>query len=155
LENIIQNPTEDKFRKIRLSNRVYQEKVASLEGTQDFLLAAGFKVMKLPFQDGEEDFWVFSEENLDSNETLQVSVFFSFLKTLRSQHLNMASFTKRHIYFFLFFFYGALARFRAMASPTFFLYSPLSRIYLRSVNFTKLLTQICPVSLSFRFCMMH
>jgi UBX domain-containing protein 6 len=94
LENIIQNPTEEKFRKIRLSNRVYQEKVAPLEGTQDFLLAAGFKVMKLPFQDGEEDFWVFSEEKLDSSETLQVSVAFLFLKTLRCGHLNLASFTK-------------------------------------------------------------
>ncbi|PSN49658.1 hypothetical protein C0J52_21727 [Blattella germanica] len=57
LENIIQNPTEEKFRKIRFSNRVYQDKVACLEGTQDFLMAAGFEVQRLPFQDGEEDFW--------------------------------------------------------------------------------------------------
>jgi hypothetical protein len=117
LENIIQNPTEDKFRKIRLSNRVYQEKVASLEGTQDYLLAAGFNVMKLPFQDGEEDFWVFSEENLDSNETLQVSVFFSFLKTLRSQHLIMASFTKRHIYLFLILFLWCFGPFSGHGLP--------------------------------------
>jgi hypothetical protein len=54
--------------------------------------------MKLPFQDGEEDFWVFSEENLDSNDTLQVSVSFKFLKTLRSGHLNVASFTEKQIY---------------------------------------------------------
>jgi UBX domain-containing protein 6 len=74
LQNIIQNPTEEKFRKIRISNRIYEDKVASLEGTQEFLTAAGFKVMKLPFQDGEEDFWVFSEDNLDSSETLQVSI---------------------------------------------------------------------------------
>jgi hypothetical protein len=59
-----------------MSNRIYQDRVAPLEGTQDFLIAAGFEVMKLPFQDGEEDFWVFSEDNLDSNETLQVSVLF-------------------------------------------------------------------------------
>jgi hypothetical protein len=63
-----------------MSNRVYQDKVAALEGTQDFLMAAGFKVVKLPFQDGEEDFWVFSEDNLDSSETLQVSVCSCFLK---------------------------------------------------------------------------
>jgi hypothetical protein len=61
-----------------MSNRVYQDKVAPLEGTQEFLIAAGFKVVKLPFQDGEEDFWVFSEDNLDSNETLQVSVLLLF-----------------------------------------------------------------------------
>lgn len=72
LLNIIQNPTEEKFRKIRMSNRVYQDRVAPLEGTQDFLIAAGCKAMKLPFQDGEEDFWVFSEDNLDGSETLQI-----------------------------------------------------------------------------------
>jgi len=84
LENIIQNPAEEKFQKIRMSNRVYQDRVAPLEGTQDFLVAAGFKVVKLPFQDGEEDFWVFSEENLDNKETLQVSIPILFLEPLRS-----------------------------------------------------------------------
>lgn len=66
-----------------MSNRVYQDRVAQLEGTQDFLIAAGFKIMKLPYQDGEEDFWVFSEGNLDSSETLHVSMSMLFLKTLR------------------------------------------------------------------------
>jgi UBX domain-containing protein 6 len=82
LQNIMQNPTEEKFQKIRMSNRVYQERVAPLEGIQDFLIAAGFKAMKLPFQDGEEDFWVFSEDNLDSNETLQVSVLYLFFERM-------------------------------------------------------------------------
>jgi hypothetical protein len=62
---------------------VYQERVAQVEGAQDFLIAAGFKIMKLPYQDGEEDFWMFSEENLDSRETLQVSVSLFMLKALR------------------------------------------------------------------------
>jgi UBX domain-containing protein 6 len=74
LENIIQNPTEEKFQKIRMTNRVYQDRVAHMEGAQDFLIAAGFKVEKLPYQDGEEDFWVFSKENLDSEETQLVSI---------------------------------------------------------------------------------
>ncbi|KAJ4448122.1 UBX domain-containing protein 6 [Periplaneta americana] len=72
LENIITNPTEEKYRKIRMSNRAYQDRVACLEGTQDFLTAAGFKIQKLPFQDGEEDFWVYSEDNLENSETLQI-----------------------------------------------------------------------------------
>jgi PUB domain. len=76
LENIIQNPSEEKFQKIRMTNRIYQERVAHVEGAQDFLIAAGFKVEKLSYQDGEEDFWVFSEENLDSEETLLVSICF-------------------------------------------------------------------------------
>ena len=68
----MQNPTEEKFRKIRVSNRAFQDRVACLEGTEDFLRAAGFEVRKLPFQDGEEDFWIFSEENLESTDTLEV-----------------------------------------------------------------------------------
>jgi UBX domain-containing protein 6 len=74
LENIIQDPTEEKFQKIRITNRVYQDRVAHVEGAQDFLIAAGFKVERLPYQDGEEDFWVFSNENLENEETLQVSI---------------------------------------------------------------------------------
>ena len=42
LDNIMQNPTEEKFRKIRQSNKAYQERVSSLEGTDLFLQAAGF-----------------------------------------------------------------------------------------------------------------
>ena len=38
----MQNPTEEKFRKIRKSNKAYQERVSSLEGTDLFLQAAGF-----------------------------------------------------------------------------------------------------------------
>jgi UBX domain-containing protein 6 len=83
MENIIQNPSEEKFRKIRVSNRVYQDRVAQVEGTQDFLMAAGFNITKLPYQDGEEDFWMFSEENLDSTETLHVSICLFLLKALR------------------------------------------------------------------------
>lgn len=42
LENIIQNPSEEKFQKIRCSNRIFQEKVANIEGSKEFLKAAGF-----------------------------------------------------------------------------------------------------------------
>ncbi|KAJ9579045.1 hypothetical protein L9F63_024848 [Diploptera punctata] len=72
LENIIQNPGEEKYRKIRVSNRAFQDRVACLEGTNDFLIAAGFELKNLPFQEGEDDFWVYSEDNLESSDTLQV-----------------------------------------------------------------------------------
>jgi len=93
LENIIQNPSEEKFQKIRMTNRVYQDRVAHMEGAQDFLIAAGFKVEKLPYQDGEEDFWVFSEENLDSTETMQVSIsFYTYIiNQLYNHYINMFS----------------------------------------------------------------
>lgn len=59
VENIVQQPSEEKFRRIRMSNRAYQERVKCLEGTQQFLEAAGFGQEKLPFGEGEEEFWVF------------------------------------------------------------------------------------------------
>lgn len=55
LDNIMQNPTEEKFRKIRKSNKAYQERVSSLEGTDLFLQAAGF----LYSTDEDQEFWVF------------------------------------------------------------------------------------------------
>lgn len=43
LQNIITNPSEEKFHKIRMSNRVFCDKVASAEGSVEFLTAAGFQ----------------------------------------------------------------------------------------------------------------
>lgn len=42
LENIIQHPDEEKYRKIRKSNRIFAEKVQPCEGGIDFLLGVGF-----------------------------------------------------------------------------------------------------------------
>ena len=72
-ENILQNPTEEKYRKIRMSNRVYQEKVKPMEGALELLEAAGFEIVKLPHQDTEEDFLVFPEEKLgEAHENFEV-----------------------------------------------------------------------------------
>lgn len=43
ISNITTNPTESKFHKIRMSNRIFCEKVAPIEGSIDFMKAAGFK----------------------------------------------------------------------------------------------------------------
>ena len=43
LDNILNNPQEEKFRKIRKSNRAFSEKVGSVEGTAEFLEAVGFE----------------------------------------------------------------------------------------------------------------
>lgn len=42
LQNIINNPTEEKFQRIRMSNRIFCDKVANAEGSSEFLRAAGF-----------------------------------------------------------------------------------------------------------------
>ncbi|XP_075217334.1 GDI interacting protein 3 isoform X2 [Lycorma delicatula] len=70
LENIIQNPDEEKYRKIRMSNKVFTEKVSGMEGAMEFLNAAGFKYEMLPFQDTQEQFLVFYESELHSIDNL-------------------------------------------------------------------------------------
>lgn len=66
IDNIIKNPTEAKFRKIRKSNRAFKERVASLEGTSEFLEGCGFQTRELEGPDGAlEEFWVFPEEMTD------------------------------------------------------------------------------------------
>ncbi|BET00799.1 UBX domain-containing protein [Nesidiocoris tenuis] len=65
LNNIVQHPDEEKYRKIRLSNKVFQDKVAKIEGSMQFLEAAGFEKKRLPFKEEEDDFLVFAEDNLD------------------------------------------------------------------------------------------
>lgn len=59
LENILQHPDEEKYRKIRMSNRIFCEKVRDVEGAMDFLLAAGFKEQIID----DEPFLIYAEEN--------------------------------------------------------------------------------------------
>ncbi|XP_008482092.1 UBX domain-containing protein 6-like, partial [Diaphorina citri] len=68
LKNILQNPGEEKYRKIRLSNRIFQERVACMEGALEFLRACGFQELEL---DGEA-YLVFSEENREGAMDLEV-----------------------------------------------------------------------------------
>lgn len=58
IENIVSNPTEEKYRKIRMSNKAFQERILPIEGTKEFLEAAGFVVQELPFNEGTDKFWV-------------------------------------------------------------------------------------------------
>lgn len=62
LENIVNNPGEEKYWKIRMSNRVFQDKVKPIEGALQLLEAAGFELVKLPHQEQEEDFLVWSPD---------------------------------------------------------------------------------------------
>ncbi|KHJ90399.1 PUB domain protein [Oesophagostomum dentatum] len=63
LQNIIENPDEPKYRRIRLSNKAYQERVASVKGGREFLEAVGFSEKMEPFKEGEnpEPFLVMPE----------------------------------------------------------------------------------------------
>ena len=57
LDNIINNPTDEKYRKIRKSNKAFTERVASLEGTDIYLSAVGFQPV-VEDADGQE-YWKF------------------------------------------------------------------------------------------------
>jgi len=54
LENLVQNPNEEKYRKIRQQNKIFQEKVAPFRGVPFFLRSAGFEEKLI---DGET-YWV-------------------------------------------------------------------------------------------------
>ncbi|XP_035033523.1 UBX domain-containing protein 6 [Hippoglossus stenolepis] len=73
VDNICKCPTEEKYRKIKLSNKVFQEKVRSLEGTREFLEALGFTSIMLPIegQEEEEEFLVLPEQSPDALELMK------------------------------------------------------------------------------------
>ncbi|KAI4500033.1 hypothetical protein M0802_004903 [Mischocyttarus mexicanus] len=60
IENILNNPGVEKYQKIRMCNKIFQEKVVPLEGALEFLQAAGFEKKILLHNDIEEDFLVWN-----------------------------------------------------------------------------------------------
>lgn len=73
-ENIIRNRDEEKYRKVRLSNKTFMEKVLPIKGAIEFLESIGFVKKKLVLQDQEEDFLVFPEDCLNNLAMVQSTV---------------------------------------------------------------------------------
>lgn len=71
LENIVNNPTEEKYQRIRMSNRVFGEKVLPMEGALELLLGAGFIEQNLTIDDKEEKYLVFSQDRVENLDTLR------------------------------------------------------------------------------------
>lgn len=73
VENVCKNPTEEKYRKIKVSNKVFQEKVRCVEGTREFLEALGFISAMFPVEGQEEDeeFLVLPEQSPDALELMK------------------------------------------------------------------------------------
>ncbi|NXO27256.1 UBXN6 protein, partial [Cisticola juncidis] len=57
LDNIYQHPEEEKYRKIKLQNKVFQERISCLEGTHKFFQAVGFETKTLPVPGQGKDSW--------------------------------------------------------------------------------------------------
>ncbi|XP_054014925.1 UBX domain-containing protein 6 [Hylaeus anthracinus] len=72
LENIINNPEAEKYRKIRVHNKIFQDKVLPIEGALEFLNAAGFRQIKLLHNDVEEDFLVYNPENCSIEDVVML-----------------------------------------------------------------------------------
>ncbi|XP_046809128.1 UBX domain-containing protein 6 [Lucilia cuprina] len=66
LENIVKFPKEEKYYKIRMSNRIFCEKVRYVEGALDFLQAAGFREVDLD----DEKFLIWSKDNVEQDYEL-------------------------------------------------------------------------------------
>lgn len=60
LGNLLQDPSQDKFKKVKLSNKTIQAKVVSVPGAVDLLVAAGFA--RVPDEDGEDTLCYFGAE---------------------------------------------------------------------------------------------
>lgn len=72
LDNICKNPNEEKFQKIKQSNKIFQERVAPISGAIQFLLACGFEDKVLPVEDSEDKFFVLPKEKCSDCEQLKV-----------------------------------------------------------------------------------
>ncbi|XP_030640306.1 UBX domain-containing protein 6 isoform X2 [Chanos chanos] len=73
IENICKNPAEEKYRKIKVSNKIFQEKVRGIEGSREFLQALGFESTQLPVdgQEGTEEFLVLAQPDEDALEQIK------------------------------------------------------------------------------------
>ncbi|NXC91716.1 UBXN6 protein, partial [Cercotrichas coryphoeus] len=79
LDNICLHPEEEKYRKIKLQNKVFQERISCLEGTHKFFQAVGFETKTLPvpgqgknsWRNTTEEFYVLKEEMLSRLEELK------------------------------------------------------------------------------------
>ncbi|XP_006868987.1 PREDICTED: UBX domain-containing protein 6 [Chrysochloris asiatica] len=73
LDNIHLHPEEEKYQKIKLQNKVFQERIHCLEGTHEFFEAIGFQKVMLPVPDQEdqEEFYVLGEAARTQPENLE------------------------------------------------------------------------------------
>ncbi|XP_035209030.1 UBX domain-containing protein 6-like [Stegodyphus dumicola] len=71
LTNILDNPEEEKYRRIRFKNKIFQERVLPLEGAFDFLVSAGFIQETVKSGEEEEEYFVFPKENLENLQMLK------------------------------------------------------------------------------------
>lgn len=70
LSNIIANPDEEKFRKIRLSTKTFTEKIDPIKGANEFLQTAGFHIVFMKTDEQEESYYIMDESSAKETEHL-------------------------------------------------------------------------------------
>lgn len=68
IENLINHPDEEKYCKIRMTNRIFCDKVRYVEGALDFLQGAGFREQEID----NEPFLLWSKDHLEPDVELPV-----------------------------------------------------------------------------------
>ncbi|XP_061401310.1 UBX domain-containing protein 6 [Musca vetustissima] len=83
LENIINHPNEEKYCSIRMSNRIFSDKVRYVEGALDFLNACGFREIMLD----NELFLIWSKDNIEKDYDLPLML--ESLRNAEQIHLEL------------------------------------------------------------------
>uniref|UniRef100_A0A1Q3FFG3 Putative ubiquitin regulatory protein n=1 Tax=Culex tarsalis TaxID=7177 RepID=A0A1Q3FFG3_CULTA len=83
LENIVNHPAEEKYKKIRMTNRMFCDKIKVCEGALELLHSAGFSEITLD----DEPYLIWSEENLETETTLESLI--DALKCSEPFHLEL------------------------------------------------------------------
>lgn len=83
LENIHNNPNEEKYKKIRMNNKMFCDKIKVCEGALELLHAAGFAEITID----DEPYLIWSEENMEAETTLQSLI--DALKCSEPIHLEL------------------------------------------------------------------
>ncbi|XP_063147005.1 UBX domain-containing protein 6 isoform X1 [Candoia aspera] len=74
LDNIRLHPEEEKYRKIKMQNKVFQERIHCLEGADKFFQAIGFEKVALDItgqEEATEDFYMLKDKVLEKLEDLE------------------------------------------------------------------------------------
>uniref|UniRef100_H2XTR2 UBX domain-containing protein 6-like n=1 Tax=Ciona intestinalis TaxID=7719 RepID=H2XTR2_CIOIN len=76
IDNIIAHPGEEKYQKIRKNNKVFTEKVASVEGAEEFLEAAGFqkRMGENVYSFSDEIYFILNDTEVDSLKSSKESL---------------------------------------------------------------------------------
>ncbi|EFO24996.2 hypothetical protein LOAG_03490 [Loa loa] len=70
LRNLIENPDESRYRRIRVNNKIFQERVSCANGGKEFLLACGFEEKKLINNEQQESFLVLPDDKAADTQSL-------------------------------------------------------------------------------------